>query len=158
MQKQPDISSVKRPQVMYVRYARRAWTKRRRIITGIITGLVVLLIAAGVWYKVFQSQSFLIDGSKYQAVFVSNNQVYFGKLQHLSDGSYSLTNVYYLQQAANTSQKPNSSDQTPQLVKMGSELHGPDDRIVFAKDQVLFWENLKTDGKVAKAIEDYLKK
>lgn len=44
-----------------------------------------------------------------------------------------------------------------QLIKLGDEIHGPEDEMILSKDQVLFYENLKTDGKVAQSIEKYKK-
>ena len=44
-----------------------------------------------------------------------------------------------------------------QLIKLGSEIHGPDDEMIINKDQVLFFENLKTDSTVAKSIASYQK-
>jgi hypothetical protein len=40
-----------------------------------------------------------------------------------------------------------------QLVKLGSELHGPEDSMYVAKDKVLFWENIKDDSQVMQAIK-----
>lgn len=155
---QSQVSQSKRPPVMGVRYIRRPLTKRRRNIFITIFGIAILIAIGAVWYKIGYSSQAFIDGGKYQAVFTTNNQAYFGKLQRLSDGAYRLTNVYYLQQSGSTAQKPDSTGQTPQLVKMGSELHGPEDAVIFPPAQVQFWENLKSDGKVAKAIEEYSKK
>ena len=39
--------------------------------------------------------------------------------------------------------------------ELGGELHGPEDVMYVSREQVLFWENLKDDGKVATAIKDY---
>lgn len=157
MDKQILPTSAKRPQVIGVRYVKKPFTKKHRVIVWILAVAVIVLAVVAVWYKWGYSSQAFIDGSKYQAVFTANNQAYFGKMQRLSDGAYRLTNVYYLQQSGSTAQKPDSTGQTPQLVKMGSELHGPEDAVVFPPEQVLFWENLKNDGKVAKAIEDYSK-
>lgn len=160
MQKQiSDVSQApKRQQLLSVRYARRPFTRKRKIITSIV--LLIILIVAGLfaWYHWSYSAKSFIDGGKYQAVFTTNNQAYFGKMQILADGSYRMSNVYYLQQAGTTAQRANTDNQTPQLVKMGSELHGPEDSIIFPADQVQFWENLKPDSKVTKAIDAYLKK
>lgn len=160
MQKQiSDISpSPKRQQVVSIRYAHRPFTRRRKIIAAVAAAIVVGAIGLLVWYHWSYSSKSFIDGAKYQAIFTTNNQAYFGKMQILSDGTYRMTNVYYLQQAGTTAQRANTDNQTPQLVKMGSELHGPEDAIVFPADQVQFWENLKSDSKVTKAIDDYLKK
>jgi len=43
------------------------------------------------------------------------------------------------------------------LVKLGCELHGPEDEMLINRDQVIFWENLKADGQVAKAVAEYQK-
>ena len=50
-----------------------------------------------------------------------------------------------------------STQQSPdvQLVKLGSEIHGPDDAMIINKDQLLFFENLKKDGKVTDSINKY---
>lgn len=148
----------KLPSVINVRIVRGKFTKKKKIIAAVAAGLSVILLVAWAWYHFANSSAAFINAGQYQAIFTTNNQAYFGKMQRLSDGGYRLTNVYYLQQAGNTSQRANTDNQTPQLIKMGSELHGPEDAIVFDRNQVLFWENLKTDSKVAKAIDDYLKK
>ncbi|HET8669104.1 MAG TPA: hypothetical protein VFM05_00340, partial [Candidatus Saccharimonadales bacterium] len=44
------------------------------------------------------------------------------------------------------------------LVKLGCELHGPLDQMVINREQVTFWENLGTEGKVTKAIEEWRSK
>lgn len=148
----------KLPSVINVRIVRGKFTKNKKIIAGAAGGLLVVVVALCAWYHFANSSGAFINAGQYQAIFTTNNQAYFGKMQRLSDGGYRLTNVYYLQQAGNTSQRANTDNQTPQLVKMGSELHGPEDAIVFDRNQVLFWENLKSDSKVTKAINDYLKK
>jgi hypothetical protein len=38
---------------------------------------------------------------------------------------------------------------------LGSELHGPEDKMSVSSEQVLFWENLKNDSKVVQAIHKY---
>jgi hypothetical protein len=103
-----------------------------------------------------------IDTSKYQAVFFTNGQVYFGKLSTLNDEYLKLTDIYYLQTQAAEGKESNpqttSNDQSDvQLIKLGEEIHGPEDEMVLSKDQLLFYENLKVDGKVAQSIEAYKK-
>lgn len=93
----------------------------------------------------------------YQAVFFENGQVYFGKLS--TSGSWlKLSDIYYLQ--ANTtslqqSQAVKNDSSNIQLVKLGSELHGPADYMYITRDKVLFWENLKDDSRVVDAINKY---
>jgi len=91
---------------------------------------------------------------------LSNGQVYFGKLSTLNSEYIKLTDIFYLQtKAADASENPQktSSASDVQLIKLGSEVHGPDDQMIISKDQVLFFENLKADGTVAKSIDKYHK-
>ncbi|NQU99481.1 MAG: hypothetical protein HQ538_01975 [Parcubacteria group bacterium] len=126
-----------------------------------------------------------LDNDKYHAVFLSNGQVYFGLLSSYNTDHPKLSDIYYLQlaqspQAASEGQATESteattegeesseaagqvleqpgdtgSDQGLTLIKLGEELHGPEDSMILNKEQVLFIEQLKDDGKVVKAIEDY---
>ena len=100
-----------------------------------------------------------IKSKEYQALFLTNGQVYFGKLSHTTSGYVKLTNIYYLQvqqavQPTSGSTASNSNQQVS-LAKLGGELHGPEDTMYVSREQVLFWENLKTDGKVTQAINNY---
>jgi len=98
-----------------------------------------------------------VKSKQYQAVFLTNGQVYFGKVSHVDSSYVKLTDIYYLQVQQQVQPKDNSSSQQPQvsLAKLGGELHGPEDVMYISRQQVLFWENLKNDGKVVKAIADY---
>jgi hypothetical protein len=139
--------------------------KRKLVIAGISVCILVCLVAIVWLYSRNVSASF-IQNDKYQALFLTNSQVYFGKLQRLNDGAYRLTDVYYIQSNATTnpteqtSENPATADASkqPTLVKLGSELHGPTDEIIVRDEQVQFWENMKPDGKVTKAIDAYKKR
>jgi hypothetical protein len=103
-----------------------------------------------------------IKSKQYQAVFLTNGQVYFGKVSQIDNSYVKLTNIYYLQvqQTVQPEDKSKSSTDTSNqqvsLAKLGGELHGPEDIMYISRSQVLFWENLKSDGKVTKAINDYV--
>lgn len=140
----------------------------------VILGVVVLvLIVLGVLFrdKLFGAKGSMMGSvagsSGYQAVFLTNGQVYFGKMSN-ADGDYpELTDIYYLQvvqpplqgQQTPTAGQPatNTAPQQPQisLVKLGNELHGPVDEMHIAKSQILFYEDMKTDSQVVKAIQSY---
>ena len=111
------------------------------------------------------------DAGKYQAVFLSNGQVYFGKLSGINSRSPVLDDVFYLQvnqnpqQAQGAEGTPVNASGTPavvaeaqpkfSLMKLGqSEIHGPEDRLFLMKQQILFWENLRDDSQVVKTIQD----
>ena len=118
--------------------------------------LVVILIIIG--WSLLSGRSNTatgIDNNKYQAIFFTNGQVYFGKLQAFSDQYLKMTDIYYLQaQSSSTSEvQTTSTDQNVTLIKLGSEVHGPEDEMMISKDQVLFYENLKADSRVVQQIE-----
>jgi len=103
--------------------------------------------------------------SGYWAVFLASNQVYFGKLTNKNAQFLVLTDVFYLR-AQRRLQPPDESDedggvaigqprQQVQLIKLGDELHGPEDKIEFNRDNVLFVEQLKDDSRVVKGIEQF---
>ena len=174
----PDEIKVSRPQTQpQQQYSRPEPTMDRPepksrvsklpwIILGVV---VVVLIILGL---VFRSQLFgkpatggqaaggaatSSKPSDYVAVFLTNGQVYFGRLKN-PDGDYvTLNDIYYLQVGPQQGSATAASDAstTPQqisLVKLGNELHGPVDEMHISRAQVLFYEQLKSDGQVVKAI------
>jgi len=129
--------------------------------------LALLLIVASVaiigWLgqKGFASMTAdsAVKSKEYQAVFLTNGQVYFGKFSKVNSSYVELTDIFYLQvqQTVQPTTSSSSSDNNQQvsLAKLGGELHGPEDEMFISRSQVLFWENLKDTGKVVKAIKDY---
>lgn len=89
-----------------------------------------------------------IDSKSYQAVFLVGSQVYFGHL-HQSGSVYLLSDVYYI---ADGGASADSSQPRGQLVKRGSEIHGPRDPMVIPTAQLLFIENMRDDSDVVRAI------
>lgn len=123
---------------------------------------VTILVAALLLSLVFggpKAESKYVDSSKLQAVFLNGGQVYFGDITSLNEKYMHLNNIYYLR--VNQTVQPKNASQTANndisLVKLGCELHGPDDAMVINRDQIIFWENLKTDGQVAKAVAAFVK-
>ena len=121
-----------------------------KIIVFWVCGIVALWFALSVFGFASLGTFPSVDASKWQAVFLSNNQVYFGKLENL-DGSYlTLSHVYYLRTAADLNQ--GSGDSSINLIKLGGELHGPEDVMYIPKTNVLFWENMKSTSQVVETI------
>ena len=122
----------------------------------VLVALVAILVATGGK----SSEKGYVDDKKLQAVFLNGGQVYFGNIKDLNNKYLSMKNIYYLrvnqQVQPNQSTAANSSNDIS-LVKLGCELHGPTDSMVINREQVIFWENLKVDGQVAKAVEEYQK-
>ena len=116
--------------------------------------LLIILIAIFVCWMWGQQIWFASKVKGYQAVFLTNGQVYFGHLS-VSGRWLKLTSIYYLnvpQSTQTTDQQLKQTQQKPELIKLGNELHGPEDVMYIEKDKVLFWENMKDDSQVVKAI------
>ena len=123
----------------------------------LLVALIALAYFLLVTFRGVTPESSLVDKTKYQAVFLNGGQVYFGNVSDLNGKFMQVNNVYYLR--VNQQVQPDSSAQSSSndisLVKLGCELHGPQDQMVINREQVIFWENLKDDGQVAKAIKQY---
>ncbi len=134
-----------------------------RIASVVLLFGVTLLFASLIAYLAIvrpaghANQGKYVDTSKFQAVFLNGGQVYFGKIQTTNDKYIRMSDIYYLR--VNQQVQPNgqTANGDVQLVKLGCELHGPDDQMVINNDQIIFWENLKNDGQVAQAVAKYIK-
>jgi hypothetical protein len=139
------------------KWIRVIWITLLFAVTFLIAAIALLLYFGG------PKESNLIDNKKEQAVFLTNGQVYFGKVGEVNKSYLTLSNIYYLNvnQQVQPNQKDangnsNSANNSISLVKLGCELHGPVDRMVINRDQITFWENLKDDGQVSKAIAQWV--
>ncbi|MBU1895250.1 hypothetical protein KJ641_00045 [Patescibacteria group bacterium] len=122
---------------------------------NLIIGAVVLIIIGASVYFVSASYG-LEETDGYQAVFLTNGQVYFGKITNFDDDYLELVDVFYLQIKGGLQDKAGEEkEEDLSLVKLGSELHGPEDRMFINYEQILFYENLKKDSKVVSAIDNY---
>ncbi len=115
------------------------------------TILIIILIAISIVFIVCIPKK-MWDKNSWQAVFLNNNQVYFGKIEKVTKNNVVLTNIYYLQ-ASDYLSSEDEDNAKLNLVKLGSEVHGPQDLMVINRTNVLFWENLKNDSKIVKIIE-----
>lgn len=75
-----------------------------------------------------------VDEENFQAVFLSNDQVYFGKLSSAGGDTLKLTKVHYL------------SDDEQTLMRLGTEVHRPQDAMYIPKESIVFWENLQSSA------------
>ncbi|NCN07068.1 hypothetical protein GW933_00045 [Candidatus Falkowbacteria bacterium] len=138
----------------------------------VIVALVAVIILVGGWYLLDNYTNINLPGMSsdqnlsngWQAIFLSNGQVYFGKVEKITDRDLVLTDIYYLQvvtKPLQQSQEAPTVEQTQSqqeltLAKLGNELHGPVDRMVINRDQILLTEQLKEDSKVVTAITAYV--
>lgn len=140
---------------------------RKTIFIGIIVATICLIaaLAFGSWWITRNDEATQIKSDRYQSIFLTNGQVYFGKITTLNSSYMRISDIYYLQaqqtvQPTDGKKDASTTDTSakPQLVKLGNELHAPEDAMQINRDQVLFWENIKPDGQVTKAISNFTKK
>ena len=133
------------------------WLKASWIVL-LFAGTVVIVGVIGLLLFSPQKENELVNKDKYQAVFLDNGQVYFGKVKSISNTYVDLQGIYYLNvsQPVQPKQDQNTQQGNITLQKLGCELHGPVDQMVINRDHVTFWENLRDDAKVTEAIAKWL--
>ena len=131
-----------------LRPKRQAFYKKPGIV--ILTAIVILLgaILAGVFIL---PKGERINSSGYQVIYTATGQAYFGKLQN-TDGSYLTLKEPYTAQDVKSDGGQSAQEQTT-LLKVTQQTYGPEDVMSIKSDQVLFWQNLRSDSKVAQAIK-----
>lgn len=131
---------------------------------GRLVTLVVLVVLLAIIVVLLRDKwgGPLKQKAEYQAVFLTNGQVYFGKLSDVNSDYVTLTDIYYLQQLNEPLQaggqiQGQQQKKSPDffLVKLGNELHGPVDVMHISRAQLLFYEDLKANGKVLQAIYSF---
>lgn len=122
--------------------------------------LIVVVVVALIGYYLWQNGFNFYGKRDYQAIFLSNGQVYFGKASGFQSSFINLRDVYYLQ--VQQVLQPVQGQRDPQpvqqisLAKLGiAELHKPKDLMRINKDHVLFIEDLDEDSQVVTAIRSY---
>lgn len=136
--------------------------KRQPVVAwGIVTLLFLAIAMLAVWFVSNHTEKSAtgIDKNKYQAVFLSNGQHYFGKLERMNDDYFVLNDVYYLEQKSGSSETATTTAQNTtevELRKLGEkEVHGPEDTMIISKQQVLLYENLTDKSQVVKSIDQH---
>jgi len=127
--------------------SKRSLRRLGLIFVGIIALAVVVLLAFNVFRALSGSDPLAsaINSNEYQAVFLTNQQIYFGRLTSPGGDFYYLRHVYYL--ASQASARGRGLQRT--LVKLTADLHAPEDLMVINRSQILFVENLQPKGRAA---------
>ncbi|MDD3101710.1 MAG: hypothetical protein PHE59_01015 [Patescibacteria group bacterium] len=119
-------------------------------------GVVVLIVGIIIFIGVVVVLSLMVFSAKetsWQAVYVSNDQMYFGHIVKDNGKILVLKDVHYLQmqQIAATKEGEQPSQQLT-VVKAGSEVYGPTGEMKINWDHILFTQKLKADSQVIEAI------
>jgi hypothetical protein len=91
--------------------------------------------------------------AKYQAVFLSNGQTYFGRYLDRLGPYVKVEDAFYIQQTPSQIQ---GAPADTKIVRRGSELHQPSGEMLIPKSAVLFVEDLRPDSQVATFIDKEL--
>ena len=116
--------------------------KSRFLILFSLTVFVVLVAFVVDFYRDKKVKLIDPNQSDYYAVFLTNDQVYFGKILLNNKDQMVLSNVYYVSVNGGSSTEGLGQSQF-QLIKLGNEIHGPTDRMFINKNQILIVMNLK---------------
>lgn len=134
------------------------------VVIILVSTVLLLIVIDFLFYstKKFNRLSNWINPERYQAVFLSNGQVYFGRVADVTPETLLVEDIYYLKTVKNLQESEgqapsaeNLDTENFSLVKLGNEIHGPEDNMSVNLNHVLFVENLKPESKIVDAIKEY---
>lgn len=126
---------------------RVSWVRIARLAVALVA--FVLVFALVRWWD-FALPTF--GAAKYQAVFLSNGQTYFGRYIDRIGPYVKIEGAYYiLQTPTATEEQPNQPPES-KLIRRGNELHQPLPYVLIPKTAILFIEDLRSDSAVAQFI------
>ena len=114
-----------------------------------VSAVVIAALLTVLVYQQWRAHAAPDLSTPYHAVALTNNQVYFGRIDRLGTDYVVLRDVYYIQSRVNQETKQVANI----LVKRGGEWHGPD-RMIVNRQHVLLIEPVKSDSQVAKLIAE----
>lgn len=124
---------------------------KRVLLAALSLVAVAILAGSAGWWARGRAAAPRLD-TPYQAVVLSNGQVYYGKLQGLGSAYPVLTDVYYVQVGVDPTTKQTKSV----LLKRGNEWHSPD-RMLLNAHQILMVEPVGAGSRVARLIAELAK-
>jgi len=110
--------------------------------------LLAVVIAGIAWWMTRRNNAPVTLTTPYQAILLSNGQVYYGRLEGYGSRPFPvLREVYYIKSGTDAK----TSQPTSILVTRGNEWHGPDHMILNAS-HIIQVEPVTPDSKVAELI------
>ncbi len=94
----------------------------------------------------------VVDDSRYQAVILSNDKVYFGQLEGASDDFFRLDAAFFLRETRENA----DAEPVRALLPVNREIHAPDNTMLIRKAEVVLIENLAEDSPILAEIERQL--
>jgi hypothetical protein len=96
-----------------------------------------------------------VGHARYQAVFLTNGQTYFGRYYDRLGPYVKVEDAFYIQQIPSQTQ---GAPADTKIVRRGTELHQPPGEMLIPKSAVLFVEDLRADSQVAQFMDKELAK
>lgn len=127
----------------------------RRPIGAVLAGLIIglLLGAGGATFLANQDggDDFAgsVDKTRFQAVILSNDKVYFGRISTVSDEFYELDSAFFLRETRDGE----DAEPVRALLPVNREIHAPDNSMLIRKDEVVLVENLAKDSPILAEIK-----
>jgi hypothetical protein len=87
--------------------------------------------------------------TEYQAVFMDNGQVFFGKIENAGGSNPLLRDVYYIGRQAS----PDGKEVKNILIKRGNEWHGPE-YMYINRQHIVIMEPVAANSRVAQLIKE----
>ncbi len=121
---------------------------KNRLIISVLIIILLILIATILWLVVRMNDNKTTEYSPYSAVYLSNGEIYFGRLSWFP--SPKLKNVFFIQN--------NQDDENPglSLQSLKSAFWGPADEIQLNSKEIIFWAKLRSDSQVASLIDQQI--
>ncbi len=121
--------------------------------------IVIVVLFIGASFVLFAKKGLVFSGKNNQenirqAIFLANGQVYFGEVETENNRYLIVRSIYYLK--AQDQLDANNPDKKISIIKLGDELHGPEDKMYINRTQVLFYENMRKDSKINEAINRFI--
>lgn len=104
-----------------------------------------------------------IDHSTFQVITLTNGRTYFGSLEDLGKDYVVLKNAFFLQSTVASEDSAQAADTTSEdeapvaLQRMSSLMYRPQNDFYVRANEVISWQNLDKDSRVAEAIQEYFK-
>ena len=91
-----------------------------------------------------------VDAARYQAVILSNDKVYFGRISPATDEFFRLQDAFFLQEKAGAT----SSDPPVRTLRpLNDELQAPENSMLIRRADVVLIENLDKSSPILKEIQ-----
>lgn len=118
-----------------------------------VSAIAIAALLAVLVYQNTRARAVPDLSTPYHAVALTNNQVYFAKVDGLGTDYVVLRDVFYIQSRV---VNPETKQVANVLIKRGGEWHAPD-RMIINRSSVLLIEPVKEGSQVAKLIAEQSK-